>query len=184
MDPSVIKGLFEQGVRNSLPPSPCRYILLTFVAAHGHRNKRRAWRRRILVHCRNNCHRRARQSRPFSICFVRCSQYTRKHGDPQIRHASTTGEVVASACRVKGSLPVRVWSSTRFPDMFYSLAAFVCQSRPPVQTRLLSKRVPRRMGTIGSSMDPKCGSQTLMKPKCSSSLPMCARHAFLKGSSS
>jgi hypothetical protein len=64
------------------------------------------------------------------------------------------------------------------PDMFYSLAAFACQSQPPVQMRLLSNRVPRRMGTIGSSMVPRCGSQTCMKPKCSSSLPMCERHAF------
>ena len=61
-----------------------------------------------------------------------------------------------------------------FTDKFYSLAAFVCQSRPLVQTRLHSKRVPRRMGTIGSSMVPKCGSQTRMKPKYFSSLPMYA----------
>ena len=65
-----------------------------------------------------------------------------------------------------------------FPDKFLSLAAFVYQRRPPVQMRLLSKRVPRRTGTIGSSMVPKCGSQTRMKPMCSSSLPMCARRAF------
>jgi hypothetical protein len=95
MDPSVIKSLFEQGVCDSLP---FRCILLTFVAAHGHRNERGAWRRRILVHCSNNCHRRARQSRPFGICFVRRSQYACKYGDPQIRYTGATGEVVASAC--------------------------------------------------------------------------------------
>jgi hypothetical protein len=133
MDPSVIKGLFEQGVRNSLLPFLC--ILLTFVSAHGHRNKRRSWRRRILVHLGNNCHRRARQSRSFGICFVRRSQYARKHRDPQIRYSRTTGEVVASACRVKGSSAIRVWSSTR------SLTYFIAWQLLFVRDSLRFRRV-------------------------------------------
>lgn len=133
MDPSVIKGLFEQGVRNSPPPfSP---TLLTFVAAHGYRNKRGPWWRRVLVYFSNHCHRRARQSGPFGICFVRRSQYARKYGDPQIRYTGTTGKVVTSACRVKGSSAIRVWSST------CSLTCFIAWQLLFVRAGLRFRRV-------------------------------------------
>jgi hypothetical protein len=52
MDPSVINGLFEQGVRKSAFP---RSIQLTFVIANGDRDKRGAWRRRVLFHFSDNC---------------------------------------------------------------------------------------------------------------------------------
>jgi hypothetical protein len=79
MDPFIIRGLFEQGVRYS---TFLRRTQLTFTVAHEHRDKRCAWRRRVLVYLSNNCDRGTRQSRPVGICFVRRTQYTRKHGYP------------------------------------------------------------------------------------------------------
>lgn len=99
----------------------------------------------------------------------------RKYGTPE-QQERWLPQLAESKARQHSSV-----TTNPFPDKFYSLAVFVCQSRPLVQTRLPSKRVPRRMGTIGSSMVPKCGSQTRMKPKYSSSLPMCACHPLLNG---
>jgi short/branched chain acyl-CoA dehydrogenase len=69
MDPSVIKGLFEQGVRNSLPPfslylSHVRRSSWGIETSAEHGGAESSFTSAIIAY------RRARQSRPFGICFV------------------------------------------------------------------------------------------------------------------
>lgn len=54
---------------------------------------------------------------------------------------------------------------------YNSWAHSVSRSLPQAQTRLPSKHVPKRMVITGSSTAPRCGSQTLTRPKFFLSLP-------------